>query len=342
MGNSRNRRGWHTARRWGRRFDSEHLPQEARNQGISISAPSKGAIQRFGRKVRRRLLWIFIAFGVGASFTWHFRETIFGLLFAPAREALSPYGGLPIFTGPTEMFGATINLAMMGGVIAASPVLTFSGYQLLSPLLNRRQRRFAVIFLPAIFVCFLGGGAFAYFVMLPTGLKFLLHFGDGIAVPVIRITEYMSLVTAMVFWLGVIFELPLIMFLLAKLRIVSYRGFRKFHRYVPAAAFVLSAIITPTFDVVNQTLVAVPIIVLFEVGLFLSWLTGGHPKMARIRAATCRLLRRARRIITAPVRLARRGWTWFTGRCLRLWRCLERCGGSYHYRKQGPTNGGNP
>lgn len=279
--------------------------------------PRTGALQGFARKVKRRLLWIFIAFGVGASSTWHFRKTVFGLLFAPAGEALSPYGGLPIFTGPTEMFSATIRLAMMGGLVAASPVLTFSVYQLLSPLLSRRQRRFAVIFLPAMFMCFLGGGAFAYFVMLPAGLKFLLHFGDGIAVPVIRITEYMSLATAMIFWLGVIFELPLAMFLLTKLRIVSHRGFRKFRRYVPAVAFVLSALITPTFDVVNQTMVAVPIIILFEVGLFLSWLA--RPKEKGPRTVVRRLLI----ALMTPPRMARRGWTWFTGRCLRFWRWLR-------------------
>lgn len=214
------------------------------------------------------------------------------------------------------MFSATINLAMMGGVITAFPVLTLSIYQLLSPLLNRQQQRFAVIFLPAIFVCFLAGGAFAYFVMLPTGFKFLLHFGDGIAVPVIRITEYMSLVTALVFWLGVIFELPLAMFLLAKLRIVSHREFRKFRKYVPAAAFVLSALITPTFDIVNSTMVAVPIIVLFEVGLFLSWMA--RPKAKGYRSVGRRLLM----VFMWPYRMARRGWAWFTGRCLRLWRRL--------------------
>jgi len=187
-------------------------------------------------------------------------------------DNLSPHEGLPVFTGPTEMLGATIHLSMMGGAVAALPVLTLSVYQLLSSLLTRQQRRFVILFLPAIFLFYVGGGAFAYFVMLPTGLTFLLHFGEGVAVPLIRITEYMSLVTAMIFWLGVVFELPLAMFLLAKLRLVSHARFRKFRKFVPAAAFVLSAIITPTFDVVNQTLVAVPIIVLFEVGLFLAWL----------------------------------------------------------------------
>ena len=194
------------------------------------------------------------------------------MLFAPVKGSLSPYGGLPIFTSPSEMMGATIHLAMMGGVVAAFPVATTSVYQLVSPLLSRQRRRFAVLFLPAVFACYLSGVAFAYFVMLPVGLTFLLHFGEGIAVPLISISEYMSLVTALLFWIGVVFELPPVMFLLTKLRLVRYERLRRFNKYVPAAAFILSAIITPTFDVVNQAMVAIPIILLFEVGLLLSWL----------------------------------------------------------------------
>ena len=194
------------------------------------------------------------------------------MLFAPAKGGLSPYGGLPIFTSPTEMMGATIHLAMMGGVVVAFPVATISVYTLVSPLLGRQRRRAVTLFLPAAFVSYLYGVAFAYFVMLPVGLTFLLHFGAGIAVPLIGITEYVGLVTAMLVWLGVVFELPLVMFLLTKLRLVRYERFWRFQRYVPGAAFLLSAIITPTFDVVNSTLVAVPIILLYEVGLFLSWL----------------------------------------------------------------------
>lgn len=248
----------------------DHLRQEERTtKGLSIKGP-QGAFQRFGRRVRRRLLWIFVAFGVGASTTGYFREAVFAFLFAPAKGNLSPYGGLPIYTGPVEMMSATIHLAIMGGLVAAFPVATISVYQLVSPLLSRKRRRFAVLFLPALFVCYLGGAAFAYFVMLPVGLTFLLHFGAGIAVPLISITEYMGLVTAMLFWLGVVFELPPAMFLLTKLRLVRYERFRRIRRYVPGAAFILSAIITPTPDIVNSTMVAVPIILLFEVGLFLS------------------------------------------------------------------------
>ena len=270
-----------------------------------MSAPNRGALQRFGRRIRRHLLGVFLAFGIGASSTWYFHEEIFRWLLAPGGERLSPHGGLPIFTAPTEMLGATIHLATRGGAVAALPVLAFSVFMLLRPLLPPQHRRFAAIFLPALFVCFLGGAAFAYFVMLPTGLKFLLHFGVGVAVPVITITEYMSLLMALMFWLGVIFNLPLAMFLLAKLRVVSYRRFRSFRKFIPVTAFILSALITPTFDIINQTMVAVPIIMLYEVGLFLAWLArpeeGSHRVMTKIRSVIVGLLRRLAVLVALPV-----------------------------------------
>ena len=211
-----------------------------------------------------------VAFGVGASLTWYFRTTIFLWLLAPAGDRLSGTGQ-PIFTGPTEMFGLTVSLVMKGGIVAAFPVLVYHTHCIISPLLNKWQRREFNLFLVLGSILYLGGTSFAYFVLLPTGLRFLLKFGTDIATPMIRITEYMDMALAMLFWLGVVFELPLLMLLLAKLRVMSHTGFRKIRRYVPAMAFIFAAIITPTFDIVNQTLVAVPLIVLFEVGVFFAW-----------------------------------------------------------------------
>jgi sec-independent protein translocase protein TatC len=238
----------------------------------SIGEVGRHASRILGRRIRIRLFWVLLTFGSGAGATWYYREAVFNLLLAPAGGNLSPFeGNLPIFTSPTAMMGATIQLAIRGGIIAALPVLVVSVYTLFSSLIAPQQRRFLVIFMPATVVSFLLGSGFAYWVLLPTGLKFLLNFGAGVAVPVIVLSEYLDLLTAMIFWLGVVFELPIAMFLLAKMRIVSYLRLRGFRKYVPVAAFILSAIITPTFDVFNQTLLAVPIIVLYEVGLFLSW-----------------------------------------------------------------------
>lgn len=255
----------------------------------------RGAIQRFGRKIRFRILWIIIAFGLGASATWYFREAVFGWVLAPAHGQLSPYG-LPIFTSPVEMLSMTVNLAIKGGLVVAFPVLVFSIFGLVSPLLDAKRRRFMRLCLPALLLCYLGGAAFAYFVMLPIALQFLLHFGTNVAIPLITISAYTSIVIAMLFWLGVVFEIPIIMFILAKLRLISSRRFAGASKYVPFAAFFLGAIITPTFDAVNQTMVAVPIIALYEIGVFLAWLSeGGHKTMARAaKAKTGRFLRRLR------------------------------------------------
>ena len=239
----------------------------------------RGAAQRLIRRIKFRLLFVFVAFGIGASLTWMYREPILLWLYIPAQGSLSTFGGLPIITAPTEAFSVTINLVMKGGLVVAFPVATFSVLTLVAPLLPRKQRKSVLwFFTPALFLCFLAGTAFAYYVMLPTGLKYLLNFGENIVVPQIQLSEYMKLAMALIFWAGVVFELPLLMLLLAKVRLVGYDRFKKFRKYVPIAAFILGAVITPTFDMVNSTLVAVPIILLFEFGLFLSWIVKPRPK----------------------------------------------------------------
>ena len=271
----------------------------------SAAEVARTASRILGRRIRVRLFWILLTFGAGAGGTWYYKEAVFNLLLAPAGDNLSPFDGQPIFTSPTAMMGATIQLAIRGGVIAALPVLVVSVYTLFSSLVPPQQRRLLVIFLPATVLAFLLGAAFAYWVLLPTGLRFLLNFGDGVAVPVIVLSEYIDLLTSMILWLGVVFELPIAMFLLAKMRIVSYLKFRGLRKYVPVAAFILSAIITPTFDVVNQTLLAVPMILLYEVGLFLSWLAnteeGDYLFVKKIRSGLTKVLRGVKVVIGSPV-----------------------------------------
>ena len=205
------------------------------------------------------------------SLTWQFRVEIFGYLFAPADGQLSGTGK-PIFTGPTEMFSITISLVMKGGLALAIPVLVYNIYDLFKPLFDKQKRRTILLFLWLMLIFYIAGMAFAYYVLLPAGLGFLLNFGTEIATPAIRITEYMELATAMLFWLGIVFEIPILMLLLAKLRLVSHTQFKKVRPYVPIAAVFLSMIITPTPDWVNQLLVAGPIWALYEVGWFLAFL----------------------------------------------------------------------
>jgi len=227
-------------------------------------------MQRNLRGVKKRLLYVFVAFGVGSSLTWYYRKAIIALLLLPAHGQLSA-DGRPMFTGPTEVFSLVFRLVIQGGLVVAFPVAAYHIARFIGPLLTKQQRRFVAIFLSAGFVFYVLGVAFAYFVLVPTGLKFLLRFGADVAQPMVRIKEYMDIVLSMLFLLGVVFELPLAMFLLVKMRIVSYQRLKYLRRYSVAAAFILGAIITPTFDPINQMLVAVPLIFLYQVGIFLAW-----------------------------------------------------------------------
>jgi len=252
-------------------------------------------MQRFARRVRFGLLGTLLAFGVGAGLTWFYRVTIFGWLIAPADGMLSPHQGLPVYTSPTEILSTTIKLSLTGGVVFAIPVLVGTIFYLVRPLITRRERRLVALFLPAIFLCYLAGVSFAYFVMLPVGIAFLLQFGENIAVPTVRISEYLGLVITLIFWLGVIFELPLVMFLLAKLRLISYQRLKRVRKFVPPVALIVSAILTPTMDIVNQLMLAGPIIVLYEVGLSLAWFAQpgkGRLVIRKIKALLVGILRR--------------------------------------------------
>jgi sec-independent protein translocase protein TatC len=212
------------------------------------------------------------AFGAGAGLTWYFRQHVFSWLTAPAGGMLSPHeGGLPVYVTLTEMMASTLRLSFHGGLVAAFPVAVLSIYYLVRPVLNRHQRRTVGLFLPLIFLLFLGGNAFAYWILLPAGVQYLIAFGEGTAHPVITISSYQKLVVMMVFWLGVIAQIPLGMYLASKIGAVSHDQFKKASRYVPWIALVLGAIITPTMDILNMLLVAAPIYLLFRVGLFLSW-----------------------------------------------------------------------
>ena len=232
---------------------------------------------RFGQRFRNTVFLTILAWSIGAGATFWWHPQVFAFLLAPAEEMLSPFeGGLPIFTGVPDMFGTTLDLSMKGGQFVAFPVIVVGLLSMLKALVPRRFWLFLTTYSALSIGMFLLGASFVFFVMMPVSLHFLLTFGEGVAVPVILLTEYMALLLSLIFWIGVAFELPIVMQLLSRFRVVSYARASTLRKWVVPTAFIFAALITPSLDGTLTFLVAIPMLLLYEAGLIAGWLT--HPE----------------------------------------------------------------
>ena len=175
----------------------------------------------------------------------------------------------------TEGWTVTAKVSVLVGFAAAFPVVLYQIVMFVRPGLKGSERRTLYLLLPGGTLLFVAGAAFAYYVAIPPAIHFLLQFGGEIALVTPRLSSYVTLVSTLMIWLGLIFEIPIAMFLLAKLGILRPQSLSKQRRWVILFAFVLAAIVTPTVDPVTQSLVAGPIIILFELGLLLTRLATG-------------------------------------------------------------------
>jgi sec-independent protein translocase protein TatC len=233
---------------------------------------------------------------------------VFAFLLAPAEEMLSPFeGGLPIFTGVPDMFGTTLDLSMKGGQLLAFPVIVVGLLTMLKAFVPRRFWLFVTTYSALSIGMFLAGASFVFFVMMPVSLSFLLTFGEGVAVPVILLTEYLALLLSLIFWIGVAFELPIVMQLLARFRVVSYARASTLRKWVVPTAFIFAALITPSLDGTLTFLVAIPMLLLYEAGLIAGWLT--HPEEGNY-FADLPMVQRVRRLMHKIYNKLRLGTVW--------------------------------
>jgi sec-independent protein translocase protein TatC len=170
----------------------------------------------------------------------------------------------------TETFVTFFKVALLSGIGLAMPVLVYQLIRFVAPAMTRKEKRLLVSMLPFVTFFFFLGTVFGYFVTLPFALAFLLGFGVSMAEPIIRIGNYITFVLTILFWMGVSFELPVVIYVLAKLGLVTPKRLAGFRKYAILIFFIVAAIITPTPDPLNQTLVALPMIVLYEVGILMA------------------------------------------------------------------------
>ena len=183
-----------------------------------------------------------------------------------------------VFINVTEMLGTYMKVVFYCGIALSLPYLIYQLVRFLSPAMTDKEKRYLYFSMPLVVLLFVAGVCFAYFIFLPPALNILLHFGGDIARPMIDVSSYVSVLVRLLLAVGLVFEIPLVITLLAKLGVVSPQKLAKGRKWAVLAAFVLGAIITPTVDPINQTLIAAPIIVLYELSIWLAKLV--YPRKA--------------------------------------------------------------
>jgi sec-independent protein translocase protein TatC len=214
-------------------------------------------------ELRSRLMKSIIAVAITTAVSFVFTEDIMRILIAPA-------GIKPVFLRPTEMFITYFKVALLAGALLAMPVLVYHVVQYILPGLHGGERRYVRIIVPGATFSFVVGVLFTYFIILPFALRYLVSFGGNLVEAKWAIGEYISFVTTLLFWSGVVFETPLIMFFLARLGVVTPQFLSKNRKFAIIIIAVIAAVITPTPDPFNMGLVMLPLLLMYEIGIVLA------------------------------------------------------------------------
>jgi sec-independent protein translocase protein TatC len=223
-------------------------------------------------ELRSSLVKCIIAGIIGFLACYGFAEQLFDLLMAPLVQVLPPGGSL-IYTGLPEGFFTYLKVAMLGGLFVASPYIFYQIWSFIAPGLYESERKYMlpVAFFSALF--FVSGAAFGYLVVFPFGFDFFMGFATDAIQPMPSLKEYFSFSTKLLIAFGLVFELPLFIFFLARMGLVTPKGLRSKQKYAILCSFVISAILTPP-DIISQVFMSGPLIVLYEVGIWVAHFFG--------------------------------------------------------------------
>ena len=226
--------------------------------------------------LRNRLIWSIVSALGGFVVALAFIGYIFGFIMRPLA-AIVPEGRL-IYTEPTEAFMLQLKVALLAGLVIAAPAIMWQLWLFIAPGLYRREKRLAVPFVASSSLLFAAGAAFNHFVVFPIAFGFLGSFSTDYMEFLPRIEPVFSLYARMLLAFGLIFQMPVLVFTLARLGLVTAGFLWRNTRYAILIIFVIAAVVTPTTDVVTQALMAGPMMVLYMISIGLAWLVG--PKHA--------------------------------------------------------------
>ncbi|MCK4851784.1 MAG: twin-arginine translocase subunit TatC [Candidatus Omnitrophica bacterium] len=228
--------------------------------------PKKLDIVSHLEEFRKRIL---ISLGVlaGASiFTFSRGDSILSIVTKPVLTLVPEL----IYIGPAEAFTAYLTTALLSGFILGSPFFLYQAWAFIAPAISRGSRRRAAAWFLSAMLLFIAGIAFSYYLAIPGALKFLLNFGAGVATPRITLGRYISFFAALILAGGVVFEIPVAMGLLTDTGLINTRTLRRKRPHAMLGILIFAAVITPTQDIVNMLMFALPMALLYEAGLLLA------------------------------------------------------------------------
>ncbi|HEY0514257.1 MAG TPA: twin-arginine translocase subunit TatC [Thermoanaerobaculia bacterium] len=225
--------------------------------------PRMGLLQHL-EELRKRIMWSVAAFGLAFLPCWYYVDRIFNFLFQPIHR-IAPHLKLA-FLGLTDPFIFYFKVASLAAVFAASPFILYQIWAFVAPGLYRRERMLALPFVLFTTLFFLSGGAFAYYVAFPFAAQFLLGIGQQF-MPVITIDKYFGFLLTVILGLGLMFELPIFILVLSLIGVVTPGLLLRFWRHAVVVIFIAAAIVTPTPDVVNLCIFALPAVGLYFLGI---------------------------------------------------------------------------
>lgn len=238
--------------------DADEVEEEDDSKEIEAEDDGSMTLIAHLTELRSRLIKSLIAVAVGSVVGYCFIGDIMHYLTLPA--------GKLYYMQPSEAFFTYIKVAIIAGFLLALPVVFYQAWRFFLPALTRKERLVLGLVVPISVLLFFAGLAFSFFLVLPAGIRFFMSFGNGELEALFSVNRYFDFVISFVLPFGFVFELPLIITILGKIGILSSRFLGKYQRIVIFLSFILGAIITPTPDIFTQSMIALPMIVLYEVG----------------------------------------------------------------------------
>jgi sec-independent protein translocase protein TatC len=247
--------------------------------GKAKKSPDEMTFLEHLEDLRKRLWYSFVALFIVVIPCWMFSKPIFEILSRPVTQFL-PEGMKMAFTSITDPFMLYIKVSFLTAIFVTSPFIFLQIWYFVAPGLYQKEKKYVFPFVFFSTFFFLAGAAFSYFILFPWACRFFLNLGSDFN-PVITVGSYFGLALKMLLGVGLVFELPTLVFFLSKLGIITSRWMVRNFKYAVLAVFIIAAVITPSPDMITQSILAIPMLALYGLGILIAFLFGKERKIRR-------------------------------------------------------------